>query len=263
MKFRAWLPIAVLLTGTLTNAVGEQVPLLAPPANTHAGLAALIYGKSEITVKSRAQGEITAVKVTEGQRVKRGDLIAQLDDRQERIDREVAEAELKLAKTDWDKSSKLKKYVSGDEINQKQSSYLKKKSTFELKLLDIEKKKIASPIDGIVTRLYFERGETTAAGDKFVEIVQMDDLYLIANVSSVEATRFKQGDVVPFKVEGIKDTFKATVMFTSPVIDASSDTVRVKLEAKNIRQGNSKDKEDFVLKPGMVAVIVTKEKVGD
>ncbi|MEK7355251.1 MAG: efflux RND transporter periplasmic adaptor subunit, partial [Bdellovibrionota bacterium] len=133
----------------------------------------------------------------------------------------------------------------------------KKKSVYDLKMLDIEKKRLTSPIDGIVTRVYFEKGETVSAGDKFAEIVQMDDLYLIANVPSGEVDSFKQGTEVKFKVDGQPGHFDAKVIFLSPIIDASSDTVRVKLEAKNVRIGENTEGA-YALKPGMVATLLKK-----
>lgn len=222
-----------------------------------AGPAALIYGKSEITLKTRSQGEIVSLPIAEGQKVKRGDVIAQLDDRQEKIDRTQAESEYLQAKDDWSKTEKLKKYVSAEEISQKRATYLKKKSVFDMKALDIEKKRLASPIDGIVTRVYFEQGETVSAGDKFAEIVQMDELFLVANVPSSEVSAYKVGGEVKFKVDGRSATYDAKVVFASPIIDASSDTVRVKFEAKNVRSGDGPDAE-FALKPGMVAKLVGK-----
>ncbi len=245
----------VVIASTLVISTSMALAALASEQETAPGLSAVIYGKSDITVKSRTQGEVVDLRAIEGQHVKRGDLIAQVDDRQERIDRELAESEYKFAKEDLEKTSRLKKFVSEDEIRQKQSNHLKKKSVFDLKTLDVEKKKINSPIAGIVTRLYFERGETIAPGDKFAEIVQMDQLYLIANVPSTEVKHFREGAQVAFSVEGIKETFKARVVFLSPVIDASSDTVRVRLETQNSLQTNG-GKSDFVLKPGMVAQLI-------
>lgn len=243
----------VLMIGlilALSQPVAAEVTVASGPS-------ALIYGKSEITIKTRSQGEIVTLGVAEGQKVKRGEMVAQLDDRQEKIDQAQAESEYVLAKDDWKKTEKLKKYVSADEINQKRSSYLKKKSVFDLKSLDIEKKKITSPIDGIVTRLYFEKGETVSVGDKFVEIVQMEDLYLVANVPSAEVSAYKVGTEFRFKVDGQPATFDAKVIFSSPIIDASSDTVRIKFEAKNVRLGDAPDGA-FALKPGMVATLLKK-----
>ncbi len=245
----------LFLVGLLGSAL-VAAPSGAEPI-TKTGPSALIYGRSEITMKTRSQGEIVELAAKEGQKIKRGDLIAQLDDRQEKIDKAQAESEYLLAKDDWSKTEKLKKYVSADEINQKRAGFQKKKSVYDLKMLDIEKKRLTSPIDGIVTRVYFEKGETVSAGDKFAEIVQMDDLYLIANVPSGEVDSFKQGTEVKFKVDGQPGHFDAKVIFLSPIIDASSDTVRVKLEAKNVRIGENTEGA-YALKPGMVATLLKK-----
>lgn len=214
-------------------------------------LTALVFGKKELTLKARAQGELMEIRADEGQRVKAKDVIAVIDNRRVKIDLDLTKVEYQMAKKDFESSKKLKKYVSSDEIVQKEGAFLKKKSAFEAKSLDLINTQILAPTDGIVTKKYFEVGESVSVGEKVFEMVQLDELILIANVPSEEATHFKLNAKAKFRVEEIKgQTFDAVVSFVSPVIDAASDTVRVKLAAKNKVKDGTKE---FWLKPGMLA----------
>ncbi len=212
---------------------------------------ALIFGKKELTIKSKAQGEVIKVKVEEGDNIKAGQVIAIIDDRQQKIERDLASVEYKTANQDFIKTKKLNKYVSKDEILQKEAAYMKKKSTYDLKELDLSNTRIVSPIDGVVTKNYFDEGERISVGEKAFEIVQLQELIVIANVPATEISKLSKGKEVELKVADLKEKkFKGTVTFISPVIDSASETIRIKIAVKNVQKPEDKT---YYLKPGMLA----------
>ncbi len=215
------------------------------------GIPAIIFGKKEITIKSKAQGELIKVKVEEGDAVKAGQVIAIIDDRQQKIERDLANVEYKTADQDFLKTKKLNKYVSKDEILQKEAAYLKKKSTFELKELDFSNTRIVSPIDGVVTKNYFDEGERVSVGEKAFDVVQLSELLMVANVPAAEISKIKKGKDIDFTVSDLKDMkFKGSIIFISPVIDSASETIRIKVAVKNMIKPGEKA---YLLKPGMIA----------
>ena len=92
----------------------------------------ILEGKREVLVKAKAQGEVTALMVKEGQVVQKGEVLGTLESKQQEIERNLALQEFKDAKDDYNKTKKLKKYVSGDEIQKKKAIFLKKKSVYEV-----------------------------------------------------------------------------------------------------------------------------------
>src|SRR5688572_21601761 len=114
-------------------------------ADTNLEVTALIFGKKEITLKAKTQGELVEIKADEGQSVNAKDVIAVLDSRQKKIDVLKEEAEYEMALQDFNKTKKLGKYLSKDEIQQKEANYLKKKATYELKQLELANTRITAP----------------------------------------------------------------------------------------------------------------------
>jgi membrane fusion protein, multidrug efflux system len=226
--------------------------LVAPQYGWPVIVSAVVSGEQEVKVKAKAQGEIIAFKVEEGSEVKKDTVLALLDDRQEKIERDLALAEFRMAEQDYESTKKLKKYVSQDEILNKKNAFLKKKSTYELKEYNLSNKQIIAPIDGVVTKRLYKQGETVAPGDRVFEIVQLANLVLEMHVDSKDAPLLSKGKEVTFKTDQSKDKqFKAQVTYISPVVDAASGTVTVRAALKNpIGEDHT-----FLVKPGIMATV--------
>ncbi len=215
-------------------------------------LTGVLLGEKEILVKSRAQGQISAVQVEEGSLVKTGDLLAQLDDKQEKIERDLASVESNIASQDYQKTKQLKKYVSEEEISNKQNNYLKKKSTHDLKELSLANKKITAPIDGIVTERFIKSGETVSMGEKVFKIVQLENLIIETHAEAKDVSKFSIGQEVQFVTELYKEEiFSAKISYISPVVDASSGTVKIRALLKNKQLPD----KTYQLKPGILVTI--------
>ena len=59
--------------------------------------------------------------------MKKGDIIAKLDQK-EQVELKLAKAEFHAAKDDYQKSKKLKKFMSAEELTKKKNDFLKKKN---------------------------------------------------------------------------------------------------------------------------------------
>jgi len=213
----------------------------------------VLFGKKEITIKAKSQGEIVKLPMEEGRRIEEGEVIAVIDDRQKKIERELASVEFHSASKDFEKSSKLGKFISRDDLELKRNAMLKKKATFQLKEVDLANSRVVGPISGVITKIYIDKGETVATGDKVAELVQIDDLILQANLPSKEIKNWSLGSVIKFKVpDQGPETFEARVQFISPVIDAATDTVRIKFSVSNPKDAQKR----YLLKPGMVAQLL-------
>lgn len=241
-----------LLLGVHGESVHAQAKGDETPAKRSSYMGVL-FGKKEITVKAKAQGEIIKMNFEEGHTIRENDVIAVADDRQKKIERDLASIEYDMSFKDYQKSVKLGKFISKDELFQKEGVMIKKKSTFQLKEVDLANTKVLSPISGVITKIYVDQGETVATGDKIIEVVQVDELILQANISTKDIRTLKLGSNIKFKVGDLGDQeFDAKLSFISPVIDSATETVRIKFAVKNIFD----PQKNYILKPGMVAQIL-------
>lgn len=161
-----------------------------------------------------------------------------------------AESELKLRSERLRKLKELrpKGNSSEEEVSRAQLEFevaearlLQVREALEIKRLEYERirlqlalRTVRSPIDGVVTEVFRDIGEFVSPADPVVvTIVQLDPLRATFSVPVADVKSIRKGQTVPIRIDGTKGTVNAKVELVSPVINAESQTVRVKLELPN------------------------------
>jgi len=161
-----------------------------------------------------------------------------------------AESELKLRSERLRKLRELRQNenASEEEVNRAQLEFevaearvLQVREQLEIKRLEYERirlqlalRTVRSPIDGVVTEVYRDIGEFVSPADPVVmTIVQLNPLRATFPVPIADVKSLRKGQTISVKVEGVAKTVKAQVELVSPVINADSQTVRVKVELPN------------------------------
>ncbi len=104
---------------------------------------------------------------------------------------------------------------------------------FERVRTQLERRRIESPIDGIVVAIDREVGEYVSPSDPVVlHVVHLETLKAVFSVPCQAAASLRTGATVPLSVGG-KETVNATIEFVSPLADPESNSVRVKLRLPN------------------------------
>jgi len=206
----------------------------------------ILQGKQEIIIKSKSQGEVMEIILPDGSHVNKGDTLAIIDNEKEQIEYELARNEFITAKEDYQKSMKLKKYISKEELTKKKNLYLTKKSSLALKHFNLKTKKITTPIRGTIARRYIKVGENISSGIEAFEVVQADKLNINLDIDAKLTQNLSIGDELEFVSELRKKIHMAQIYFIGPTIDKSSGTINVKLRLDNPRL----DDGTYMYKPG-------------
>ena len=205
---------------------------------------------SEAFISPEVNGQIISINVTEGETVKKGQLLAKLNT--VIIDNNIVElkAQLSLAETIYNKQSLLWKKNIGSE-----RQYLEAKNSYtnlqnKLKTLEAQKDMafIKSPIDGDVEDIMLKEGELASPGMQLMQIVNIDELYVTVQLSEAYLPIISKGDIVDVSFPSYPGiTFREPVYRTGNVINKQNRTftVQVKIDNKNEK-----------LKPHMLANII-------
>ncbi|MEK6706361.1 MAG: efflux RND transporter periplasmic adaptor subunit [Bdellovibrionota bacterium] len=212
----------------------------------------VIMGERSVLIKARSQGELTSIAVEEGKAVQKGDLLAVIDDQQEKLDIESARIEFVTAEESYKNSKKIGKYISKEEMTKIKNDYLKKKSVYEMKKISLSNKQITASISGVVAKRYHNRGDTISSGDKLFDIVQLEDLYVDVYVEPADIKKFSTSQEVTLKTDQkTEQVLKATVSFISPIVDPGSGTIKVRATIKNRKLSDGA----YELRPGLIVTI--------
>ena len=235
-----------------------------------------IIVENQVDVAAQRDGVIAQVLVDADTHVKKGQLLAALDDRQISADLEAARAKTRSTANDlknWEAEAKVldvdaqraQKMWEAEVISKEQYEHAKYKAEsdqWDVKRvselltnardvehsleLELEKTRITAPFDGLVARRYIRLGQSVTRGDRLFWVTAVAPLRIRVSLPEKFLGHIKTGTVLAITPaeEPSDRRYRAKVIEVSPVVDPSSDTIEILAELSGDTSG---------LRPGMRA----------
>lgn len=227
---------------TTTQAIdGTEVtvmPLKAQTFKTYIEVQGRVDADENVSLSSEIPGTITKIDVKVGDRVTKGQVLAETDARPMMQQLADLQGSLDLAKQVYEKQKSLWDQKIGTEIQ-----YLQSKNTkegLELKIAALQEQvrmsKITSPIDGTVDALNIKLGQATAPGFNAITVVNFNNLKIKADVADSYASRIKNGDEALVLFPDTKDSLSSTVHYAARAINALTRTFGVEVLLDNKKE---------------------------
>ena len=207
------------------------------------------------TVKTRVSGELVKIHFREGDTVKAGALLAEIDPRafQNRLDQALGKlsgdrAQLQFAEAELARDQQLiaKGYIARSELETQSAEVQRLKglmasdqAEIESARLDLSYCRITAPISGQLGLKRIDVGNVLNALDPLVVLTQMQPMLILFNLPQDEILRLKEKlleDSVPveaFDREGQRLLAVGRLASVDNLIDATTGTLRVKAEFPN------------------------------
>ena len=179
---------------------------------------------------AKTSGVLLRVLVEEGDRVRAGQVLAQLDPERPRLEAARAEATMRRAKNNFERSRELfeRQLVSAEANDQLRFEYEAAKAAWELARLELSHTAITAPIGGVVAERMAKPGNLININTPLYRIVDNSRLEAVLNVPEREMATMKPGLPIRMVVDALRgQVFEGVVGRISPVVDAGSGTFRV------------------------------------
>ena len=198
----------------------KRAPAPTPPPSPHVAAEGRIvaYPGAEVVVGTDLGGTIVSLKVQEKDKVRRGQLLAELrsDDHRAELDEararvveadadiRLAQAEVERARTLWDKAVGSKQALDKAERDADAARARRATAAATAQRLEavLAKTRILSPIDGVVIARQAQAGETLEPGQKIVTIADLSRTRVEAELDEFDAGRVRLNDEVRVTAEG-------------------------------------------------------------
>jgi RND family efflux transporter MFP subunit len=211
------------------------------------------------TVKSKVSGEVRQVLAREGERVKQGQILAQIDtaDLQARLDTQLAaleEAKARWSIADKNRESNLKllqqNFISQNAVDTtnstlEASSAAVRSAEAQVRLARyaIQDAVVRAPIQGILARKMVNAGEKVGPDSPLFTVVDLSRMEIEAPAPASEVPVIQIGQIASFKVDGFGErAFEGRVERINPIAEQGSRSITLYLSVAN---------RDGVLKGGM------------
>jgi RND family efflux transporter MFP subunit len=238
--------------------------------------------ENQVDVAAQREGVIAKIHADVGTYVHKGQLLAELEDRQLTADRDAAkakadgmvadyqhwQAELKMRESDLWRSEEMWKAqvitkqqlehdrysVDGGKfyLQRQQEDLRNAQASLRSAQLELDKTRIVTPFDGVVARRYVRVGQKVAMADRLFWVTATAPLNVRFTLPQEFSGRVKVGDAVQVSPSfDAKEKHAAKVTTVSPVIDPASGTIELQAQVAG---------EPRELRPGMTVNIFVKQQ---
>jgi RND family efflux transporter MFP subunit len=243
-----------------SSAGAPSGPAAAPPAPVFEQPNCIIHARRQVTVGAQASGIIARIPVEEQDRVRQGQMLAQLDDTAvrlmvDRLQAVVAETQsesearirLEQAKDDFESAKRLAGTVAAAEVRSAERRFLlaqvfvdrvkyeKVLAQFDLRQAQkrLDDMTLRAPIDGVVLTRHREVGESVEADTHtpVVTLIDVSTLRAEALVPAAKVTAVRLGQRAAVTCDLFPQRpLEGRLVFIEPIVRADVDRFMVKVE---------------------------------
>jgi membrane fusion protein, multidrug efflux system len=225
----------------------EVAPVTSQSLAVRLAASGTISAKNEVRITAQTDGKIEALNVEEGDIVREGQILIQLDATIPSAQYREAEANLREARLNFERAEQLfeRNLISVQDYETLRTRRQIAESRYEYQKAILEYTTIRAPISGVITYRGVDRGDIALARTHVLTITNLDQLVILVNISELDVPHIAIGDDVNIRVDAIRGSeFTGKVRRVFP--SANPDTRLVPIEVDLL----SKDSRLF---PGMFA----------
>ena len=190
---------------------------------------ATLRAEARATVTSRTRGVIEELFVEEGDAVEAEQVLAQLEDDEQRLALTRAESLLEIKEREYERQTGLnqQKIISDNELELIRRERAEASLDVELAQLNLERTSIRAPFDATVVRRWLDVGAAVSDGTEIFDVADLDPLYADVSVPERHVGRLASEQEVMLTVDGLEAQVEARIERLAPVVDAATGTVKV------------------------------------
>jgi membrane fusion protein, multidrug efflux system len=225
----------------------KAVPAKLARAVLEAGAVGSLRADESVVIRPEIAGRIERIGFEEGQRVKKGALLARMDASEIRALVESSKVQARLDKQRLERASDLRKkgFISQQALDEAQSGYARSIAKQREDEAKLAKSEIRAPFDGVAGLRQVSEGAYVAAGTDIARLEKIDQLKLDFRVPETYLARLKEGLAVSAAVDSFPQaSFPGKIYAIEPSVDEQTRTILARARVAN---------PELKLRPGMFA----------
>ncbi|MGE0568807.1 MAG: efflux RND transporter periplasmic adaptor subunit [Bacteroidia bacterium] len=185
-----------------------------------------VEGDENVTVSGKMAGTVDRILVNEGDEVREGQILAELENSVLKQSLEELKSALGFATEVYEKQKNLWDQKIGTEMQflsakNNKESLEKKLSTLNEQM---ELSKIKSPINGVIDAVDIKTGQSLMPGMPAIRVVNLNKLKVKADISETYASKVRKGNDVVIYFPDLEKEVASKIFYTSKVINNTTRT---------------------------------------
>ena len=205
----------------------------------------------EVSLSFETSGKIVGIFFKEGSEVKKGTLLAKVNDQPLQAELKKLEAQIPLAQDRVYRQKSLleKDAVSQEAYEQVMTDLEKLKADIELVKSHIAQTELRAPFDGVIGLRQVSEGSYASPTTIVAQLTKIRPLKLEFSINERQSNELKQGARLDFTIDGSLQKYSASVYALDPQVEMKTRTMKARAMYPNT---------DGQLKPGRSASIEIK-----
>jgi membrane fusion protein (multidrug efflux system) len=199
----------------------------------------VVEADRQVRLVAKIGGRVSRVNVEEGDWVRRGEVLAELENEREKL--QQRQAELKEAdqrrETERRQALLAQSLVTEEEFAAAKSLHEQAVAERELSAIRVEETLVRAPFDGQVTERLIVPGQFLSPAEPVFTLVDFEPLRVRIHLPEAVGRRVSPGDHVQLDVEALEHPVPAVVERIAPVVEPGTSTMRLTLRV----QGDAHD----------------------
>jgi len=200
-----------------------------------------------VVLKPEVSGRITQLNFTDGQRVRKGQLLVQFDDQLPQAQIQQSMAELSIAQANQKRNQELvaQNFISQRSLDESAANLQVAQAKLALSKVSAERLKIIAPFDAIAGIRLVNVGDYLKDGADIVNIEDIDAIFVDFRLPERFQAKVKRGQTAMLDIDALPGRkYSAKIQAIDPLIDANGRSVGIR---------GCIDNRQLLLRPGMFA----------
>lgn len=200
-----------------------------------------VQSLTDVQIQSKVAGLLTAIKVSNGSVVSRGEILAELNNDKQKLAFERAYVQLQEKRVSFNDlaigylnnadSLKFKNALENVKIT---SGLTAAEIAYKEAKIEFENTQIRATVSGVVSDLDLKQGNPIDANRLFCRVHNPGNLVVVAHVLETDALKLRVGSKAEVKtLSEVNETVKGTVIEINPRVDEKSNLVRLVAKLQN------------------------------
>lgn len=227
----------------------------------------VVRSDQRVVIKAKVPGPIRRIPVREGDILRRGQLLLQLDNETARAQVEAAIAEVRRAKAavvevqrgfesatrEYERNRKVPDLITERELELSRDAMQQQEASLQTRREELNKAEkqlavarasfddtlILAPFDGLVSRIYVREGDTPKISDtELIDFLSLDKLYVEVALPLPYLGSVREGMAAALEIEdesgSIRTSATGKVQYVYPEIDPTLRMLRAKINVPRV-----------------------------
>ncbi len=195
----------------------------------------VVQADKNIEIRPELGGTVRSILVKEGQKVKAGQLLIQLDDVSIKNSIDELTTQLNLAKTTFERQERLWNQKIGSEMQYLQAKAQKESLENNLASLKTQanKMKVIAPFSGIVDEIFPKNGELTNPQTPVIRLINLDKVYVEAEITESYLPVIKIGTETVLNFPSINKEITSEIAQIGHYINPDNRSFKTRINISN------------------------------